>query len=511
MKRNVVVSFSFIVVLSIVIWSCVDVNNTNLTTQDYRSLVRFTHVASGSQAAGAVTVDGATVGTIAYLQSTSYINLPAGGRAVSFAGSPGNALTFNTDQQGTVFIFTSGSTTDFIFTGEGDMTKNMGQPSSALVKFVHVAKDFAPNLSFRDNSLTGSALAGSVAFKTDNAYTVVSPGSHQVFVVSNGGYAANMGGGQEPSVTTNDTGSGTFAFNVTGDTLPFNISVTTDNRVGVRGAIYIAAHFHRGGPGVSGPVVFPIALDSQVVSFPTDSLKGANEVPPDTTAARGAGSFTLTARSGGTTFELSDSITVDTATSDPFVAAHFHTGAAGTSGPVVRTIAGPVSDTTLTGTWSSSDAVQPLTSALVDSLLKGRIYVNFHTTMHPGGAIRAQVVPDTATTNVYIGAWGGIPDSTRDSIMSGRYYVNFHTAANPGGQIRGQIVVDPSKGHYGVASLPTTDTTFAAGRVYSVVATGSGLNIQLVKLSNRQVGVPKPAAKVDKNLQKPKSLMKISE
>ena len=81
---------------------------------------------------------------------------------------------------------------------------------------------------------------------------------------------------------------------------------------------------------------------------------------------------------------------------------HFHTGAAGIPGPVVRQIAagaGPASGT-VTGDWLTTDS-QPLTSALVDSLIARKIYANFHTAAHGGGEIRGQVSYDAgAVTSV---------------------------------------------------------------------------------------------------------------
>jgi hypothetical protein len=64
---------------------------------------------------------------------------------------------------------------------------------------------------------------------------------------------------------------------------------------------------------------------------------------------------------------------------------------------VVRAIAtsgGPAS-ATIGGTWSATDVTQPLTAALVDSLIAGKIYVNFHTTANGGGEIRGQVKAGT--------------------------------------------------------------------------------------------------------------------
>ncbi|MBI3765012.1 MAG: CHRD domain-containing protein, partial [Ignavibacteriales bacterium] len=372
---------------------------------------------------------------------------------------------------------------------------------TAQVKYVNVAKVFASALTFRDNSATGPNLASNVSYTADGGYLDIPATGHQIFVISNGGYVANIGGHQEPpAVATPDTGQATIGLSVDKG-LEYSISVTTDNRAGVNDVFYTAAHFHRGSPGVAGPIVRPIDVSSQAVTFPDVSLKGVNAVPPDsTTGASGTGSFKLYANAARDTFELDYTINVtadpnDTTALSSFVAAHFHVGAPGTAGPVVKTIAtGVFRDTTIEDEWTTGDT-EPLTRALVDSLLKGRIYANFHTPRAGAGEIRAQLVPDTISTNTFTGSWADIPDSMKDSVIAGRLYVNFHTVTNPAGKIRGQVVVDPAKGHYGVGSLPTAnpaDTTFTAGRLYSVVAYSDGTKLRVLKVSNRQVGLTKP-------------------
>lgn len=82
---------------------------------------------------------------------------------------------------------------------------------------------------------------------------------------------------------------------------------------------------------------------------------------------------------------------------------HFHTGQSFTSGPVVKAVAlsGDPASASVNGDWSSAAGTQPLSPALVDSLLAGKVYVNFHTAAHPSGEIRAQLeFPTAAVTGV---------------------------------------------------------------------------------------------------------------
>jgi hypothetical protein len=60
---------------------------------------------------------------------------------------------------------------------------------------------------------------------------------------------------------------------------------------------------------------------------------------------------------------------------------------------VVKGIAlsGDPGSATVDNNWASSAATQPMTDVLVDSLLGGKMYVNFHTATNPGGEIRGQL------------------------------------------------------------------------------------------------------------------------
>lgn len=510
-------TFNLIVILvgtSFILWNCVDVSEPTISTQNYRSLVRFVHVAGDAPASGPVTVDGASVGSIAFGQSTAYLDLPSGSRSLSFAGTPQN-VAFNTDDQATVLVHSLDGSNRFLYLLEGDKSKNNGIPGVAKVKFVNVAKGSAANISFREGSATGTNLAASVGFVSAPTYSQVTPGSHTIYVASTGTYMDTIDGSQEvPPVTTTSSGTGTFTLSATGG-IVYNISVTSDNSQG----FYLFAHFHNAPAGIIGGVVKAINVSGQQITFPAASLSGLNEVPPEITTASGTGVFTLTANAARDTFSLAYSIAVTADTLDSvFIAAHFHTGAAGANGGIVRTLAtGPFGDTTITGTWSTGDS-EPLTAGLVTELLAGRIYVNFHSVIRPGGAIRAQVTPNPTSTNAFSGTWNdpSLTDSLKREVVLGNIYVNFHTAANPVGQIRGKLVVDPSKGDYGVASLPAADTSFAAGNMYTIVASGSGTSLQLLKLTDR-LGPNKPAAglskpvEVKKSQQTPKSSIEKSE
>lgn len=121
----------------------------------------------------------------------------------------------------------------------------------------------------------------------------------------------------------------------------------------------------------------------------TARLDGSQQNPPVSVPATGTGSFTLSSDLS----PLSWTISYQGLSGSLTAGGHFHVADSGRNGPVVKNIAlsgGPASNT-ISGVWTSTDITQPLTMALVESLLTGRSYVNFHTATNPGGQIRGQV------------------------------------------------------------------------------------------------------------------------
>jgi CHRD domain/Secretion system C-terminal sorting domain len=264
----------------------------------------------------------------------------------------------------------------------------------------------------------------------------------------------------------------------------------------------------------------------------TATLTGDQQDPVVTTSASGTGSFTLSDNFQRLTYVL----TYQGLSGTLSAGGHFHTGRAGVNGPVVRDIAhsGDAASSSVQGVWSSTDGTQPLTPALVESLLTGRVYVNFHTTAHPGGEIRGQVnlvtsllyvanlEAESGTTpagaggtgvfvlsplrdrlsyrvtyhdlsgnlsgagahihtgaegvngpivkniasgsgpsgNTVSGVWTTsdasqpLTSALVDSLIAGSLYANFHTSINPGGELRGQLELEDGIGF--IASLDST-------------------------------------------------------
>jgi hypothetical protein len=128
--------------------------------------------------------------------------------------------------------------------------------------------------------------------------------------------------------------------------------------------------------------------DENTTGMFSGTLNGANEVPPTTTDATG----TLTLNFDGSTVQYR----LEVRSIANVMAAHIHSGAAGSNGPVRVTLfggptTGPVDGVLAEGTFSSADVSGITFDALVQEMQSGSAYVNVHTTEYPDGLIRVQI------------------------------------------------------------------------------------------------------------------------
>jgi hypothetical protein len=300
------------------------------------------------------------------------------------------------------------------------------------------------NFTLADNTASGTWTSGDASQRlTDallrdlvrgkmyaNAHSSTFPGGEirgQVMPTPGIAFTASIDGTQEvPPVTTTATGTGVFFLNASGSQLTYSITFN--------GLTATAAHFHNGSTGAAGGVVRELTFTNGTASGVWSSadasqpltdlllvellkgrlyvnghtaanpggeirgqvtmasgagfavlLDGSQEVPPVTTSASGTASVIL---NPDATVTFDETVTGMTPT-----AAHFHNGAAGAAGGVVKNTT--LTNNTTSGTWSSTDATQPLTDILLRELIKGRLYLNVHSSTNPGGEIRGQAVGST--------------------------------------------------------------------------------------------------------------------
>ena len=151
------------------------------------------------------------------------------------------------------------------------------------------------------------------------------------------------------------------------------------------GRVYVNFHTAASPAGeIRGQVTLGTALHFTV------DLNSAQEVPVNATTGTGTGVFVLSPDRT----QMDYAIAYQGLSGVLSAGGHVHIGAVGVSGGVVRAIAksGDPAANVVRDSWKATDSSQPLTSALVDSAVAGKLYVNFHTTANPGGEIRGQLV-----------------------------------------------------------------------------------------------------------------------
>ncbi|MGZ5034066.1 MAG: CHRD domain-containing protein [Usitatibacter sp.] len=229
-----------------------------------------------------------------------------------------------------------------------------------------------------------------------------------------------LNGAQEnPAVTTAATGTGFIAVDEGSGAV--HGSITT---FGIAGN---AAHIHEGAPGVNGGILIPLAegppgtwsvtdgatlTPSQVESFKAGNLyvnvhttanpngetrgqigrqvwfatlTGAQETPPNTSAASGTARFVF----DPDTHVMFGTVATSGVTG---TASHIHTGAIGVqAGVTIPFTGGPT-------TWTMPSTV--LTDAQVASLVSGNFYANVHSSAFPAGEIRGQLYQPAKLANL---------------------------------------------------------------------------------------------------------------
>lgn len=119
----------------------------------------------------------------------------------------------------------------------------------------------------------------------------------------------------------------------------------------------------------------------------TTALSGANEVPPADPDGSGTAKVTINAGQGRVCWEIT------TANIDPVLFAHIHSAHAGQNGPIVIFLSAAQNDTATGCASITGPGGGPIPRSLLDAIRKAPqgYYVNVHTTVYPGGAIRGQL------------------------------------------------------------------------------------------------------------------------
>ncbi len=350
---------------------------------------------------------------------------------------------------------------------------------------------------------------------------------------------AQLTGAQEvPAVNTSARGTASFTLNEGKDTLFIAGSFT-----GLSGPITMA-HVHNGFEGVAGPVVtslFSMIRGNQLNGFLTGAdiapdkldrylrgayyinihtaanpngeirgqiklekdeeyeavLVGSKQVPAVTTNAVGIGTFNLGQQQNKLKFRV-----VFSGLSGPVTVTHFHTGAAGTAGPVIVDLMPFLNGNVIEGEITPS-------AAFLTALAAGQIYINVHTAANPNGEIRSQltrearflmhdarldasqVVPATASTGKGVAVF--LLNTTLDSLfvdishtgLSGpptafRLFAANAGAANPGlGTIVDVALPANAPNAFGISIVRLSKQVvnlFLSGGVNVVLATAANPN-----------------------------------
>jgi len=146
------------------------------------------------------------------------------------------------------------------------------------------------------------------------------------------------------------------------------------------------------------------------------ALTGEEEVPAVESAGTASADLTVNVGTGDVTGTL-------TINGIDVTAAHIHDGFAGENGPVLIGLEQDTSDPSIYDV--PAGAMLDVTG--VDKLLAAGLYLNAHTVAHPGGELRAQILPQDFT--LVFAALSGDNEVPRvDTVAGGRAAVTLNTA-----------------------------------------------------------------------------------
>jgi hypothetical protein len=125
-----------------------------------------------------------------------------------------------------------------------------------------------------------------------------------------------------------------------------------------------------------------VDTDGNEVKYENVTINGTQEVPPVTTTATGTFSGTYNKATKVLTYTITHNVTNATM-------AHFHEAPRDSSGAVVLPIA--AATPTAPSIPTSISNTTTLSAAQESDLLRGRLYINIHSTTNPTGEIRGQI------------------------------------------------------------------------------------------------------------------------
>jgi len=136
---------------------------------------------------------------------------------------------------------------------------------------------------------------------------------------------------------------------------------------------------------LAGPLGLGAPASAQVIRYEFP-VTGAQEVPPVSTTADAQATVVLDMSN-----LRADVYCTFMGLSSAITAAHIHTGAIGVNGPVVVPLAATAGTT---GQIAQSQVT--LTAATAQAIASGGAYINLHSTNHPAGEVRGQILAQPA-------------------------------------------------------------------------------------------------------------------
>lgn len=181
--------------LTFAVWSCVDVNNTNISVVDYKTQANFVNLAIGLGTAE-VRLDGQSIGSADFAGeipgSSQYVAVSSGSRVLRIKYSGGTApadtvtFTFATDLKGRVFMNGDVTARSYVFASERAIYQASGLSDTVLLRTFHASPDVGNISIVATSGGKDSTIISGLAYAKGSGYFKFPATSSYTFTVISG-------------------------------------------------------------------------------------------------------------------------------------------------------------------------------------------------------------------------------------------------------------------------------------------------------------------------------------
>jgi len=372
-------------------------------------------------------------------------------------------------------------------------------------------------------------LAGNIYLNVNTSANPIGEVRGQIYLQSDFAFDLWMNGSQEvPPTPSSSSAAGSVTFSPGMDTVFYDIVFDSLTSAPV------AAHFHDGVEGSSGPVLVDLSsslngnhlvgmasslppdfvakcllgsiyLNVHSTSFPsgeirgqvrryayegfTVSIDGSQEIPPNPASATGSGFVSIDQRERSAHYRM-----VVNGLSGPLTQVQFQNGLPGVTGPPVFDLTphftSGATNVSASNYWTDFDFSVPFDAAHADMFMNNEMYINFYTALNPAGEVRGNIhqggecflTTSVAGNEMIAGDWSIYPVPAMENARISFTGLRNAEAMLEVNDVAGKVVAERAVNIVPGENNIDLDVSSLQGGVYIVRLTATGVSPSVGKL-----------------------------